>query len=178
MICGPVQKYANEVARDVTGKPFASFFMDWPRHADVLVQFGVSEFDYPRTDLPDNVHFVGPVSQRAGRETADIALPHWWDDLDAGCPVVHVTQATIANRDYNDLSRPIIDGLANDDVLVVVSTGGRPADTLDGPFPDNVRVSSYPPVRPAPAQNQRPGHQRWLRGSAVRAAARRPVGRG
>lgn len=72
-------------------------------------------------------------------------MPEWWTDLDSGRPVVHVTQGTVANRDYNDLIRPTIDGLANDDVLVVVSTGGRPEDTLTGPLPANVRVSSYLP---------------------------------
>ncbi len=145
VIFWPVQKYANEVAREVTGKPFPGFFLDWPRRADLLIQFGVSEFEYPRSDLPDSVHFIGPVSQDGGRDTADVALPEWWADLDSGHPVVHVTQGTVANRDYNDLIRPTIDGLGNDDVLVVVSTGGRPEDTLTGPLPANVRVSSYLP---------------------------------
>lgn len=145
VIFGPVQKYANDVARDVTGKPFPGFFMDWPRHADILVQFGVPEFEYPRSDLPEHVYFVGPVSQGGGRDTAELALPEWWSDLDSGRPVIHVTQGTVANRDYNDLIRPAIEGLANDDVLVVVSTGGRPEDTLTGPLPANVRVSSYLP---------------------------------
>ena len=145
VIFRPVQKYANEVARNVTGKSFPGFFLDWPRRADLLVQFGVSEFEYPRSDLPDTVHFVGPVSQGGGRDNTDGALPEWWADLDSGHPVVHVTQGTVANRDYNDLIRPTIDGLANDDVLVVVSTGGRPEDTLAGPLPANVRVSSYLP---------------------------------
>ncbi|WP_299167932.1 glycosyltransferase [uncultured Arthrobacter sp.] len=145
VIFRPVQKYANEVARKATGKPFPGFFLDWPRRADLLIQFGVSEFEYPRSDLPDTVHFVGPVSQGGGRDTTDVPLPEWWADLDSGRPVVHVTQGTIANRDYNDLILPTIDGLANDDVLVVVSTGGRPEDTLTGPLPANVRVSSYLP---------------------------------
>ncbi|KRF05306.1 glycosyl transferase [Arthrobacter sp. Soil782] len=145
VIFAPVQKYADQVACDATGKPFPGFFMNWPRHADILVQFGVPEFEYPRSDLPDHVHFVGPVSQSGGRDTADIVLPEWWGDLDSGRPVVHVTQGTVANRDYDDLIRPTIDGLANDDVFVVVSTGGRPEDTLPGPLPANVRVSSYLP---------------------------------
>ncbi|WP_323960524.1 glycosyltransferase [Arthrobacter sp. JZ12] len=145
VLFGPVQKYADEVALGVTGSSFPGFFMDWPRRADVMVQFSVSEFEYPRSDLPDNVHFVGPVSQGGGRNAVDVDLPDWWGDLDSGRPVVHVTQGTVANRDYDDLIRPTIDGLANDDVLVVVTTGGRPTDTLPGPFPPNVRVSSYLP---------------------------------
>ncbi|WP_323960480.1 hypothetical protein GC088_03240 [Arthrobacter sp. JZ12] len=118
--------------------------MDWPRRADLLAQF-TPEFEYPRSDLPDTVHFVGPVSQGGGRESTEVALPEWWGELDAGRPVVHVTQVTVANQDFDDLVRPTIDGLANEDVLVVVSTGGRPESTLTGPLPANVRVSSYLP---------------------------------
>ncbi|MHA7275999.1 glycosyltransferase [Arthrobacter sp. Hz1] len=39
---------------------YQTFFMDWPRAADHLVQFTVPEFEYPRSDLPASVHFVGP----------------------------------------------------------------------------------------------------------------------
>ena len=153
VLFGPVQKYADQVSLDVTGSPFPTFFMDWPRTADHIAQFTVPEFEYPRSDLPATVHFVGPVSQ-GGKSTsggtgtpgtgAD-TLPPWWDELDAGRPVVHVTQGTVANRDFDDLVRPTIEGLAQNDVLVVVSTGGRPVDSLSGPLPDNVRVSSYLP---------------------------------
>jgi UDP:flavonoid glycosyltransferase YjiC (YdhE family) len=59
--------------------------------------------------------------------------------------VVHVTQETVSNRDFDDLARPAIEGLADDNVLVVVSTGGRPVDAIAGPLPDNVRVASYLP---------------------------------
>ncbi|WP_139004001.1 glycosyltransferase [Arthrobacter crystallopoietes] len=148
VVFGPVQKYADEVALEVRGTPFPTFFMDWPRAADRIAQFTVAEFEYPRTDLPSTVHFVGPVSQsgtQATESAASAAVPEWWGDLDAGRPTVHVTQGTVANRDFGDLVRPTIDGLADDDVLVVVSTGGRPVEDLAGPLPENVRVASYLP---------------------------------
>ncbi|MFE4229067.1 glycosyltransferase [Arthrobacter sp. NPDC056886] len=160
VVFGPVQKYADAISRDVTGSPFPSFFMEWPRAADHIAQFTVTDFEYPRSDLPGTVHFVGPVSQ-GGKSTADATgrtgstgsaggspdseLPAWWADLDAGRPVVHVTQGTVANRDFDDLVRPAVEGLAQDDVLVVVTTGGRPVDALTGPLPENVRVASYLP---------------------------------
>jgi UDP:flavonoid glycosyltransferase YjiC (YdhE family) len=122
--------------------------MDWPRRADHLVQFTVPEFEYPRSDLPDSVHFVGPVSQsvNAAASAADgTALPAWWGELDAGRPVVHVTQGTVANQDFNDLIRPTIDALAHEDVLVIVGTGGRPPADLTGMLPANVRVTANVP---------------------------------
>jgi MGT family glycosyltransferase len=145
VVFAPVQKYADNIAREVTGSPFPTFFMDWPRAADHIAQFGVRDFEYPRSDLPETVHFVGPVSQGGAAAASAPALPEWWADLDAGRPVVHVTQGTVANRDFDDLVRPAIEGLADDDVLVVVTTGGRPLDSLSGPLPRNVRVATYLP---------------------------------
>lgn len=160
VVFGPVQRYADAISRNVTGSPFPTFFMEWPRAADHIAQFTVADFEYPRSDLPGTVHFVGPVSQ-GGKGTADTTgrtgstgsaggtpeaeLPAWWADLDAGRPVVHVTQGTVANRDFDDLVRPTVEGLAQDDVLVVVTTGGRPVDALSGPLPGNVRVAAYLP---------------------------------
>jgi UDP:flavonoid glycosyltransferase YjiC (YdhE family) len=142
VVFGSVQRYAQRVHRGATGRPLRGFVLDWPSWTDAVVQFTVPGFEYPRPDRADLVHFVGPVSPGG---TGDQPLPDWWGELSAGRPVVHVTQGTIANRDHGALIRPTIDALAGDDVLVVVSTGGRPAETLEGPLPANVRVASYLP---------------------------------
>jgi UDP:flavonoid glycosyltransferase YjiC (YdhE family) len=55
-----------------------------------------------------------------------------------------VTQGTIANRDHRQVIAPSLDGLADEDVLVVVSTGGRPLDSLP-PLPPNARAAEYLP---------------------------------
>ena len=70
--------------------------------------------------------------------------PAWWSDLDSGRPVIHVTQGTIANKDFGQLVGPTLEALADDDVIVVVSTGGRPLDTLP-PLPANARAAEYLP---------------------------------
>jgi UDP:flavonoid glycosyltransferase YjiC (YdhE family) len=57
---------------------------------------------------------------------------------------VHVTQGTIANHDWDELVGPALQGLAGDDVLVVVSTGNRPLDTLP-PLPANARAATFLP---------------------------------
>lgn len=56
-----------------------------------------------------------------------------------------MTQGTIANSDFGQVVLPTITALAASDALVVVSTGGRPADTLPSDLPDNVRVGEYLP---------------------------------
>src|ERR1700755_2439803 len=79
---------------------------------------------------------------RAPRSPAP--LPDWWDALDGTRPVVHVTQGTVANVDYEQAIAPTLRALADEDVLVVVATGGRPLDTLPA-LPANARAAAYLP---------------------------------
>lgn len=140
-VFAPVQKYADAIARAETGRGLDRFFLDWPAGADLLVQFTVPEFEYERRGLPETVHFVGPVSRARASNTV---LPDWWPELSGDRHVVHVTQGTVANSDWT-LVEPTVRALADDDVLVVVSTGGRPVDTLPAELPANVRAASFLP---------------------------------
>lgn len=142
VVFGPVSRVANDLARTEIGHPFSRFFLDWHGAADAIVQFTVPEFEYPRSDLPASVRFVGPLPVPGA--AADAALPDWWDELDGVRPVVHVTQGTIANADLSQLILPTLRALADDDVTVVVSTGGRPVADL-GEVPANARVATYLP---------------------------------
>ena len=140
-VFGTVQRQAEALSRREVGESFGGFLLDWPSRADAVVQFTVPGFEYPRSDLPASVHFAGALPAPA----AEVALPEWWSDLDGSRPIVHVTQGTIANSDFGQLVLPTIEGLADSDALVVVSTGGRPADALPAHLPSNVRVAEYLP---------------------------------
>jgi MGT family glycosyltransferase len=130
----------DDLHREVHGKPMPGTLMTWGRRADALVQFTVPSFEYPLSDAPPEHHFAGSLSA-AGSQAP---LPEWWADLDGSKPVVHVTQGTIANLDYDQAITPTLEALADEDVLVVVSTGGRPLDTLP-PLPANARAAMYLP---------------------------------
>ena len=130
----------NALHRDVHGTDIPWTFIDWGRHADALVQFTVRSFEYSRSDEPSTVSFVGPLSATGSRAS----LPEWWSDLDGTRPVIHVTQGTVANTDYDQVIAPALRALADDDVLVVVTTGGRPVSTLP-PLPLNARAATYLP---------------------------------
>ncbi|WP_375385950.1 glycosyltransferase [uncultured Microbacterium sp.] len=140
IVFGPVAKEAAAVYREVVGVSPRRFVLDWASGADALVQFTVPEFEYPRSDLPEMVSFVGPLPSPAGGGD----LPEWWGELDGQRPIVHVTQGTVANADVTQLFIPAMRGLAASDALVVVSTGGRPIDVL-GELPGNVRAAEYLP---------------------------------
>lgn len=141
MIFGGVQREADAIAQREVGRELGGFVLDWAGRADAYVQFTVPEFEYPRPDLPSTVHFAGPLPS----PKSDRALPSWWSDLDGTRRVVHVTQGTIANSDFGQIVLPTIDALAASEVLLVVSTGGRPLDALPSALPDNVRVAEYLP---------------------------------
>lgn len=130
----------NDQYREVHGKDIPTTLVDWGRRAEALVQFSVSSFEYPRSDAPSTLHFAGPLSATGSHA----ALPGWWPDLDGTRPIVHVTQGTVANTDYGQAIAPTLRALADEEVLVTVSTGGRPVDTLP-PLPANARAASYLP---------------------------------
>lgn len=114
------------------------FVMDASRQFDCFLQTGPKSLEYPRPDLAPNTRFVGVLPQSSSGD----AVPPWWDDLDGTRPVVHVTQGTIDNHDFTRLVRPTLDALADRDVLVVVTAGGRPVESL-GPLPPNARAARY-----------------------------------
>lgn len=146
LIFASTQRLASRTVREIGGRPLPVFVMNWPAMADAIIQLTVPGFEYPRSDLPATVHFVGPASppaRSAGRASED--LPSWWDELGTDKPVVLVTQGTVANTDYSGLIGPTVAGLADQDVLVVVTTGGPEIDTLPQPLPANVRAARFLP---------------------------------
>ena len=131
----------NDIHREVHGTEMSTdLITTWARDADAIVQFTVESFEYPRSDAPPQLHFVGPLSATG----SSAALPPWWGEVDGTRPVVHVTQGTVANTDYDQLIAPTLRALADEDVLVVVATGGRPLDTLP-PLPANARAATFLP---------------------------------
>jgi MGT family glycosyltransferase len=142
LVFASLQAQFTAMVRSVSGRPLDTFFMNGASRADAIVQFTVPGFEYPRRELPGTVHFVGPVARTA---PSTAPLPDWWHELDGSRPVVHVSQGTVANNDYEELIAPAMRGLAGDDVLVVVSTGGRDVAGLPHPLPANVRAAEYLP---------------------------------
>jgi len=108
----------------------------------LYLQGTTPSFEYPRRDLPSQVHFIGTFLPPA---PADFTPPSWLTDLDRGQPVVHVTQGTVATE-ASDLLLPTIQALADEDVLLVATTGGQPVETITlNPIPANVRIESFLP---------------------------------
>jgi UDP:flavonoid glycosyltransferase YjiC (YdhE family) len=88
----------------------------------LFMQTSTPAFEYPRSDLPPQVHFIGPLLFEPAEP---FTPPSWWDDLRGRRPVVLVNQGTVANNPV-DLIVPALRALAGEDVLVVATTGGKP----------------------------------------------------
>ncbi|SBT38717.1 glycosyltransferase [Micromonospora auratinigra] len=106
------------------------------------LQNGVAEFEYPRSDLPPQVRFVGSL---ADDPSAPFAAPAWWGEVTSRArPVVHVTQGTVANENLDDLVGRTMRVLSEDEVFVVVTTGG-PDPSVLGELPGNARAARFVP---------------------------------
>ena len=119
-----------------------TFFESLILRSDLFLQPTVPAFEYPRSDLPGHVHFIGALLPDGPTE---FTKPGWWDDLKSDRPVVLVTQGTIAT-DFADLLIPAVRGLADENVLVIATTGNKPVDhiSLDSP-PSNLHLEPFVP---------------------------------
>lgn len=137
-----VQKHANKLLSEMNVPKLPYFALSAPALTTDLILQGTSpSFEYPRSDMPGIVRFVGPYLPA---KPTEFVPPPWWEEM-KGRKVVHVTQGTIANQDFGQLLIPTIQALAGEDVLVVATTGGRPLSDMDIPLPDNVRLESFIP---------------------------------
>jgi UDP:flavonoid glycosyltransferase YjiC (YdhE family) len=120
-----VAAYANGVRRKLGLPPLQRSVLDG-LSPFLYLQSSTSAFEYPRSDLPPQVHFIGPLLPAPPH---DFAPPAWWDDLGGDRPVVLVNQGTVAN-DPGDLIVPALRALAGEGVLVIATTGGASADHI------------------------------------------------
>jgi MGT family glycosyltransferase len=136
-----VTAYTNQVRADLgLSRCMTSFF-------DTLSPFlylagTVPEFEYPRRDLPAQVHFVGPLLSPI---TTEFTPPAWWDDLKRSQPVIHVTQGTVTTAP-EALIVPTLRALAQEDVLIVATTVGKSIESIPpDAIPANARIESFIP---------------------------------
>ena len=137
----PAEEAGTAIMQRIHGRAGSGPIMDWLTRADAVIQLTVPSFEYPRPEPATRLAFTGMISTSSSLEHP---RPAWWHELDGSRPVVHVTQGTIANDDLTELIIPTMRALADQEVLVVVATGGRPVSGL-GPLPDNARAAEFLP---------------------------------
>ncbi|HEX8219456.1 MAG TPA: glycosyltransferase [Chloroflexia bacterium] len=131
---------AANTLRASAGMPPADSVMRLGLSSYLYLQGTARAFEYPRTDLPAQVHFIGPVLPP---QPATPTLPVWWHELETDRPVVLLTPGSEAGDDFDNLAAATVRALARKDVLLVIDTGGRPTSSLNlDRLPGNVRVET------------------------------------
>lgn len=102
-------------------------------------------FEYPMTNPPPQLHFVGPLRP----DPIPWTPPAWWEMVaNSDRPMVFVSQGSL-RPDAGELMVPTIRALATLDAHVVVATGAaKPADLpllLGGSVPTNTLVTDFVP---------------------------------
>ena len=118
----PIQRAMDAVLEPFGVPAGVADYFDHTRYFDTCWQLAPREFEYPRRSCRPLFGFLGPLPPE---EPSGQPLPAWWDDLADGRPVVHVTQGTVDNHDLGSLLATTFAALADEDVWVVGSTGGR-----------------------------------------------------
>jgi len=137
----PVRERADRLLAELGASPlpmsYSDAMVDLP---DLYLQTGVAGFEYPRCRQRAGLHFIGALPGAPGAGLP----PAIAQALAAGKRLVLVTQGTVANADLGQLVGPSLLALApRDDVLVVVTTGGRPVGDIPVALPANTVAAPY-----------------------------------
>jgi UDP:flavonoid glycosyltransferase YjiC (YdhE family) len=139
---GSTQEHLLKVLAACGATEQAPFIMDaMSTLPDRFLQLSIADLDYPRSDLPESIRYVGALPAGSAR---DADLPKWWDEVESAPRVVVVSQGTAANVDLTELIQPTLDALADLDVLVVATLGRDAEQELDR-IPANARVAEFIP---------------------------------
>ncbi len=112
------------------------------RKSDLLLQIGTPGFEYYRSDLSENVRFVGPLLPHAGTKHR----APWFDErLREYKKVVLVTQGTV-EKDVTKIIIPTLEAFKGTNTLVVVTTGGSDTKRLRDAYPQrNIIIEDFIP---------------------------------
>jgi MGT family glycosyltransferase len=138
----PAVEYLNGILHSYHCRTMPGFYFDCIyTMPDLLLQLSIDALEFPRSDMPTQVKFVGPVMPP---DSGNFDLPCLFDHWDDSTPVVLVTQGTLANGDLTELIVPTITSLADEEVTVIATTG-KSADVPTSAYPANARVVPYVP---------------------------------
>lgn len=137
----PVREYTDRHLHELGAASLpGSVFESMTVLADVFLQPCVPSFVYPLREPASNLHFIGALVPEGSGDVPTEAKAA----KEAGRRIVLVSQGTIANQDMGLLVAPVIQALGNrDDILILVTTGGKPVDDIPCTLSKNTVVSPF-----------------------------------
>ncbi|KFN18365.1 N-glycosyltransferase, partial [Aeromonas bestiarum] len=126
-----VQQSFDAALAEAGAPPLAAPFTDVMVTApDAFLQLSGAGFEYELPELEGVIRYVGPLLP----PRIELVPPPWWEQLDER-PLVIVSQGTLANVDLGQLLIPAMQGLAGDEVQLLLTTGGRDPALLGPSIP-------------------------------------------
>ena len=136
-----VQQSFDAALAEAGAPPLAAPFTDVMVTApDAFLQLSCAGFEYERPELEGVIRYVGPLLP----PRIELTPPPWWERLDER-PLVIVSQGTLANVDLGQLLLPAMQGLAGDELQLLLTTGGRDPARLGAAVPANAIVTEHVP---------------------------------
>jgi UDP:flavonoid glycosyltransferase YjiC (YdhE family) len=108
--------------------------------SDYVLQSGAPGFEYKRSDLSNNIKFIGPLVHRDPVKRTD----SWFDNRLLNYEmIILITQGTI-EKDPDKLLIPALEALKDTGFLIVVTTGGSSTEELKSRYNQpNIIVEDY-----------------------------------
>jgi UDP:flavonoid glycosyltransferase YjiC (YdhE family) len=110
---------------------------------DLYLHPSIQSLQYPGHSVPSSkVRYIGNIPPLPGQ----YPLPDWWQKIDKTKRLVLVTQGTVANWNLGQVIGPTLQGLSEEkDLLVLVTTAGKPAEDIPVDIPANARIAPFLP---------------------------------
>jgi len=137
----PLRRVADKMLADIGLPPLpASFFASEEVLADLILQPCTPSFEFPLLKPEEGLHFIGALLPSGAGDVPEQIQ----EAKEAGRKIILVSQGTIANNDLGKLLAPTILGLGDrEDLLVLVTTGGKPIENIPCTLTTNIVASQY-----------------------------------
>jgi UDP:flavonoid glycosyltransferase YjiC (YdhE family) len=112
------------------------------KEADLFLQSGTPGFEYRRSDLRKNIHFIGPLLPSGQKRNDYYQIPDQYKHFQRK---ILVTQGTV-ETDVDKIIVPTLEAFKDTDVLIVATTGGSRTQELRNRYPyANILVEDFIP---------------------------------
>ncbi len=131
---GNVQRYIDKIRKDIGLQPMKHFFLiNNIFISRLFIKFNTKAFEFLWKNLPENIHFVGPVVP----EYKNHRNNSWLEKIGDDKPVIFITQGSVNIDNYDKLIIPALKALQHMDAYILVATGKEFVEDLRAQFPQN-----------------------------------------
>lgn len=116
-------------------------FDEMIRRSTLVLQSGTPNFEYHRSDMSRNVHFIGPLLPVMSQKQE----PYILNESKRYKRTILVTQGTV-EKDVNKIIVPVLEAYKGTDTRVLATTGGSGTEELRKKYPhDNLIIEDFIP---------------------------------